>query len=184
VITSIDLRAVLASSVGSPHSDLVTRSTGAKVRGSIEASLSAQSTDSAVVLDFSSVRVLDCSCADEVVAKLLLHRPSGPGGPTSWFVIRGLTESHAEEIDYVLRRRRLALVAEERDGHPRLLGEVDPSAAAAWQVVLARGSAAEQEVADALPLAIDETRRALDALVGAGIVRRAEGRYLTLTTAA
>jgi transcription initiation factor IIE alpha subunit len=61
---------------------------------------------------------------------------------------------------------------------------VDPSAAAAWQVVLDRGSAAEQEIADALPLAIDETRRALDALVGAGIVRRAEGRYLPLTTAA
>lgn len=184
MITSIDLKEVLTRSVGSPHSDLVTRSTGAKVRDSIEASLSAQSTDAAVVLDFSSVRVLDCSCADEVVAKLLLRRPSGPAGPAWWFVIRGLTESHAEEIDHVLRHHRLALVAEELDGRPRLLGAVDPSAAAAWNVVRDRGSSAAEEIADALPLALEETRRALEALVDAGVVRRAEGRYLPLTTAA
>lgn len=184
MITEIDLKTVLAQSVGSPHSDLVTRSTGAKVRTSIEAFLDGRSADAAVVLDFSSVRVLDCSCADEVVAKLLLQRPSGPAGPTRWFVIRGLTETQAEEIDHVLRRHRLALVAEGPGGPPRLLGEVDASAAAAWEFVLARGSALEEEIAEALRLAIDETRRALEALVGAGLVRRSEGRYLPLTAAA
>ena len=74
MITEIDLKDVLARSLGSAHRDLVTRSTGAKVRCTIEETLSAQPADDAVVLDFSSVRVLDCSCADEVVAKLLLLR--------------------------------------------------------------------------------------------------------------
>ena len=182
MITEIDLKDVLARSVGSPHSDLVTRSTGAKVRTTIEADLSGRPGDAAVVLDFSSVRVLDCSCADEVVAKLVLRRAEGPGGGP-WFVIRGLAEGHAEEIDHVLRRRRLALVAEERDGPPRLLGEVDPSAAAAWDVLTGRGSAGAEEVAEALRLALAEAVRALDALVNAGVVRRTGGRYLPLTAA-
>ncbi len=182
MITEIDLREVLARSVGSPHSDLVTRSTGAKVRSAIEADLSGRPGDAAVVLDFSSVRVLDCSCADEVVAKLVLQRAERhSAGP--WFVIRGLGEGHAEEIDHVLRRRRLALVAEAPDGHTRLLGEVDPSAAAAWDVLAGLGSAGPEEVAGALRLALAEAVRALDALVSAGVVREAEGRYLPLTAA-
>jgi len=182
VITEIDLRDVLAKSIGSPHSDLVTRATGAKVRSRIEAELLAEPAAAAVVLDFSSVRVLDCSCADEVIAKLVLQRTQGPNGAVR-FVIRGLAEGQAEEVDHVLRRRRLALVAEELGGRPRLLGEVDPSAAAAWEVLTDRGSAAPAEVALALCLAIEETERALAALVAAGVARQAEGRFLPLTAA-
>jgi hypothetical protein len=182
VITEIDLKDVLARSVGALHSDLVTRSTGAKVRSSIEAELSAQPGGAAVVLDFSSVRVLDCSCADEVVAKLVLQRTAGHD-PGLWFLIRGLGAGQAEEIDHVLRRRRLALVAEEQDGRPRLLGEVDPSAAAAWDVLADLGSAGAEEVAGVLRLALADARRALEALVDAGVVRQAEGRYLPLTAA-
>lgn len=181
-MTEIDLRDVLARSLGATHSDLVTRSTGAKVRGTIEAELSARPAGSAVVLDFSSVRVLDCSCADEVVAKLALQRVEArDGGP--WLVIRGLGEGHAEEIDHVLRRRRLALVAEERGGRPRLLGDVDPSAAAAWDVLAGLGGGGAEEVAEALRLALADARRALDALVLAGVVRQDAGRYLPLTAA-
>ena len=183
MIFEIDLREVLARSVGSPHSDLVTRSTGAKVRNSIEESISGRSADSPVVLDFSSVRVLDCSCADEVVAKLLLHCRAGAAGHAAWFVIRGLTELHAEEIDHVLRRHSLALVAEEQDGRARLLGDVDDSAAAAWRVLADRGGAEDEDVAAELMMGQDETRRLLDGLVVAGVVRRAEGRYLPLTAA-
>ncbi len=182
MITEINLREVLARSVGSPHSDLVTRATGVKVRSRIEAELSEQPAGAAVVLDFSAVRVLDCSCADEVVAKLVLQRTQGPRGEVM-FLIRGLGEGQAEEIDHVLRRRRLALVVEEAGGRPRLLGEVDPSAAAAWAVLSERGSAAVEEVALALRLALEETHRALGALVDAGVARQAEGRFLPLTAA-
>lgn len=182
MITEIDLKEVLARSLGSAHRDLVTRSTGAKVRTSIEEAVSGGAAGDAVVLDFSSVRVLDCSCADEVVAKLVAGRAERhDAGPR--FVIRGLGEGHAEEIDHVLRRRRLALVAEERDGRPRLLGEVDPEAAAAWDVLAGSGGAGPEEIAVALRLALVEARRALEALVEAGVARQDEGRYLPLTAA-
>ena len=183
MINEIDLTEILASSVGSRHRDLVTRSTGAKVRGGIEEALTGRLADDPVVLNFSAVRVLDCSCADEVVAKLLLEHAIGAEGGAVCFVIRGLTETHAEEIDHVLRRRRLALVAEEVGERPRLLGEVPPSAAAAWDVLADRGGAGEEEIASALALPPLEARNALEALVGAGVVRRSEGRYLPLTAA-
>jgi hypothetical protein len=183
VINEIDLTDVLAKSMGSRHRDLVTRSTGAKVRSGIAEALTGKPLDVPVVLDFSAVRVLDCSCADEVVAKLLLEYAIGPEGRAVCFVIRGLTETHAEEIDHVLRRRRLALVAEETGERPRLLGEVAPGAAAAWDVLAERGGAGEEEIASALSLPPLEARHVLEALVGAGVVRRSEGRYLPLTAA-
>lgn len=183
MINEIDLTEVLARSVGSWHRDLVTRSTGAKVRSGIEEALTSRPADDPVVLNFSAVRVLDCSCADEVVAKLLLEHAIGAEGRAVCFVIRGLTETHAEEIDHVLRRRRLALVAEEVGERPRLLGEVAPSAAAAWDVLADRGGAGEEEIALALALPPLEARLALDSLVGAGVVRLSEGRYLPLTAA-
>ena len=183
MINEIDLTEVLARSVGSWHRDLVTRSTGAKVRSGIEEALTRRPADDPVVLNFSAVRVLDCSCADEVVAKLLLEHAIGAEGRAVCFVIRGLTETHAEEIDHVLRRRRLALVAEEVGERPRLLGEVAPSAAAAWDVLADRGGAGEEEIALALALPPLEARLALDSLVGAGVVRLSEGRYLPLTAA-
>ena len=183
MINEIDLTDILARSVGARHRDLVTRSTGAKVRIGIEEALTARPADDPVVLNFSAVRVLDCSCADEVVAKLLLEHAIGPEGRAVCFVIRGLTETHAEEIDLVLRRRRLALVSEEVGERPRLLGEVTPSAAAAWDVLADRGGAGEEEIAVALALPALEARHALEALVGAGVVRRSEGRYLPMTAA-
>jgi DNA-binding IclR family transcriptional regulator len=50
-------------------------------------------------------------------------------------------------------------------------------------VLADRGGAGEEEIAIALALPALETRRALDALVGAGVVRLSEGRYLPLTAA-
>ena len=77
MIAEIDVRAVLSKSVCEFHNDLVTRSTGRAVRNGIEAHLQEHPDVTVVVLDFSAVRVLDCSCADEVIAQLLLRRSTG-----------------------------------------------------------------------------------------------------------
>ncbi len=183
MIAEIDVRAVLSKSVCEFHSDLVTRSTGRAVRSGIEAHLEEHPDVTVVVLDFSSVRVLDCSCADEVIAQLLLrHAPGGVPRPT-YFLVRGLDETHADQIDDVLRRHGLALVAEERGGATRLLGAFTELMRTAWESLAARGSAAVEELASELAWSPDDARRALDELAGRGLVMRAHERYLPLPAA-
>ncbi len=184
MIGEIDVRAVLARSVCEFHNDLVTRSTGRAVRSGIEAHLQEHPDITVVVLDFSAVRVLDCSCADEIVAQLLLRSQPGAGtGRVIYFVVRGLDEVHADQIDEVLRRHGLALVAEERGGAKRLLGRATDLMRTAWERVSSHGSAEAEELASELSWPLDEARRALDDLAGLGLVMRADAHYLPLTAA-
>ena len=69
----IDLSSVLRQTLACDlYSNLVTRPTGAAVRGQIEADARATPVARALtVIDFSHVSMIDFSCADEVVAKLL-----------------------------------------------------------------------------------------------------------------
>ncbi len=184
MIGEIDVRAVLSRSVCEFHSDLVTRSTGRAVRDGIEAHLQEHPDITIVVLDFSAVRVLDCSCADEIVAQLLLRSGTGAGsGRDTYFLVRGLDEMHADQIDEVLRRHGLALAAEERDGGKRLLGWATDVMRAAWAHLASRGSALPEELAVALSWPVEEARGALDALAGRRVVIRSEEHYLPLSAA-
>ena len=184
MIAQIDVRAVLSRSVCEFHNDLVTRSTGRAVRSGIEAHLQEHPDVTVVVLDFSAVRVLDCSCADEVVAQLLLRtEPGAERGRSTYFVVRGLDEVHADQIDEVLRRHGLPLVAEERGGTKRLLGLATGPMRTAWEKVVSHGSAVAEDLASELSWPVDDARRALDDLAGHRLVMRADAQYLPLTAA-
>ena len=76
MIQTIRIGLLLREAVATPYRNLVTRPTGAAVRGRIEEAL-AESGCLTALLDFSDIELLDFSCADEVVAKLLLA-----GSPT------------------------------------------------------------------------------------------------------
>lgn len=184
MIAEIDVRAVLSRSVCEFHNDLVTRSTGRAVRSGIEAHLQEHPDVTVVVLDFSAVRVLDCSCADEVVAQLLLRsEPAAAEGRLTYFLVRGLDEVHADQIDEVLRRHGLTLVAEERGGAKRLLGWATDLMRTAWASVVSHGSALPEDLASELAWPVDDARRALDELAGHRLVMRADAHYLPLTAA-
>ena len=91
---SIDVGRLVRRNVASLYSSLVTRPTGQAVRLAIENVLAEETGPiSLSVIDLSQVTVIDFSCADEVVAKLLLRfleegSPEGsllclPGDPGS-----------------------------------------------------------------------------------------------------
>ena len=71
MIATIHIGHVLRETAATPYRNLITRPTGAAVRDRIEAAL-ARSDCAIALLDFSDVDLLDYSCADEVVAKLLM----------------------------------------------------------------------------------------------------------------
>ena len=141
----LDLRMALARAECDLYSNLVTRATGRAVRGQLETMLREMSGQRLAVLDFTHVGVLDFSCADEIVAQLLLRFGAGlpahaPAPQTpSYFMFRGLAEAHLEALEPVLERHGLALVAEAPDGSMQLVGTVAPEEHSTWQLVLASG---------------------------------------------
>ena len=72
---------MLRETAATPYRNLITRPTGAAVRDRIEAAL-AHSDCATALLDFSDMELLDYSCADEVVAKLLMACRENSGA--SW----------------------------------------------------------------------------------------------------
>ncbi len=137
----LDLRTAIALAECDLYSNLVTRATGRAVRGQLESMLSEMPGQRLAVLDFSHVGVLDFSCADEIVAQLLLrfgaglpaHAPAPQ--PPSYFMCRGLADAHLEMLEPVLERHGLALVVEGPDGSMQLVGMVEPEEHSAWQLV-------------------------------------------------
>jgi hypothetical protein len=145
MIQTIRIGHLLREAVAAPYRNLVTRPTGAAVRTRIEETL-ARSNCSTAMLDFSEIELVDLSCADEVVAKLLLA-----GGNAYFFVLQGLREDHHEAIDHVLTHHRLAVAAMPPGNRaPLLLGWVPADARAAFACICERGPLAAPDVARAL----------------------------------
>lgn len=139
--THIDLGTVLRQTLSAQlYSNLVTRPTGRAVRKQIE-DLLTSSQPSLAVIDFSHVTMIDYSCADEVVAKLLMDEDR-----EAYFVFRGMTEDHWHAIEQVLESHRLALVVEGERG-VEVMGVLDELELRAWSTVKGRGEAAPWEVA-------------------------------------
>ena len=84
MINHIDLSSVLRRTVCDLYTDLVTRPTGAAVRDGIEKQLAELGDRTLTVIDFSYVGLLDYSCADEIVAKLVPRGESGIDRERPW----------------------------------------------------------------------------------------------------
>jgi hypothetical protein len=162
-VTRIDVGSVLRHSANLPFSDLVTRPTGAAVRRCIERELALMSDGEVAMLDFSHIGMMDYSCADEVVAKLLLAL-AAQGSAPGYVVFHGITDAHLEAIEVVLDHHGLALVVQFADGGARLVGAVTDDERTVWELINARGSAAPEEMAAAAGLDLAEIGRILDSL--------------------
>ncbi len=178
----IEVSSFVARSVASLYSHLVTRPTGQAVRLAIESQIGEMGALCLSVLDFGQVAVLDYSCADETVAKLILRYQAEDRPADAYFVVRGLAEHHLETIEAVLERHGLSLVAELESG-PTLLGVVEDAEREAWMALerLGRGSAAE--VADYLGVPVSEVAPVLDSLRRRRVIlrREASGLHYALT---
>ena len=159
----IDVGQVLQGTVASLYAHLVTRPTGRAVRMAIEARLqSAGGARSLSLIDLSEVVILDFSCADEVVARLV-EDATKSRTHEAFFVFRGVHEPHRDQIESVLERRGLATVVETDPGSYRLLGTRTDGEDRIWQEVERRGLVSPKEVAQ---VAADAAAlRALESLV-------------------
>lgn len=126
-----DLSDLVKRSVATLYSHLVTRPTGEALRVGIENQITELGALCLTVLDFSEVVVLDYSCAEETVAKLIQRFQRDDRPADAFFIARGVDDRHRETLETVLSRQDLTLVAELEDG-PGLLGHATPVEHAAW----------------------------------------------------
>jgi hypothetical protein len=181
---SFDLSSLVSRSVASFYSHLVTRPTGKALRMGIESQIGERGHVCLSVLDFTQVVVLDYSCADEAVAKLIQRYQPAERPADAYFVARGLAEQHREPLDEVLLRHGLTLVAED-DGRFVLLGTCTELEYQVWEAVQHRGAASVTEVvADLEAGGVDDVAHALDALSERRVLfhRPTHSAYVSLTT--
>ena len=179
----IDVSSVLRQTLSCElYSNLVTRPTGAAVRTQIEALLADARERSLTIIDFSHVGMIDFSCADEVVAKLLLRYAAAEReAREAYFLFRGVTDDHWDAIEAVLERHGLALVLESADGDgARLVGIVDDGERRAWQKVYELGRTGAADLASALGTAPDACQRVLDGLHRRRLVMRLDDAYVAV----
>src|SRR5947207_302296 len=113
----IDISSVLRQTLACDlYSNLVTRKTGAAVRTQIERMLGESRERTLTVIDFSQVSMIDFSCADEVVAKLLLRYCADDAPQEAYFLFRGVGDQHWLAIDPVLEQNGLAMALESEAG--------------------------------------------------------------------
>ncbi|MBA3445909.1 MAG: hypothetical protein H0T58_13805 [Gemmatimonadales bacterium] len=178
MIQTIRIGLLLREAVAAPYRNLVTRPTGAAVRNRIEATL-ADSNCLTALLDFSDIELVDLSCADEVVAKLLLTVR------TAYFVVlQGLREDHHEAIDHVLTHHRLAVASVPPGSRaPRLLGWVPADAREAFTCISEGGPLDVSGLCHNLDWTFSRGREALDDLAVHRLVQPVGQLYYPIQTA-
>jgi hypothetical protein len=175
----IELAPLLRETVATPYRDLVTRPTGATIRRQVEARIAA-SPHPTTHLDFDSIGLLDYSCADEVVAKLLLN---DSGDRPRFVVLVNVAESHWEAIEHVLETHRLSVVAISSElRRPALLGWRTPDLILAFEAVVEIGAGDARRVADQLGWTLERAADALQSLALRRLVQAASGTYRPLPT--
>jgi len=119
-----DLYTFLKEELKNGSSDLVTRPSGKVMRERIEKEIVTEEEGTVVALDFSNIGIVDYSCADEIIAKLVSRLLSDEYGG-KFVILTGLNEHQKENVEVALERKSLAVVASMRDGKAVMLGTLN-----------------------------------------------------------
>lgn len=152
---------------------LVTRETGQTVRSFIARELLALEAGRVMTLDFSGVGIIDFSCADECLAKLVTRLIAGEYGE-KYLRLAGLGESQRENIHVALERKRLPALLVHPDGSWDCLGTITPHLRETLQLLVARGHISAREMVGALDLELTTSSTRLGSLHRLRLVRRRE----------
>ena len=180
MMNHIDISSVLRQTLACDlYSNLVTRSTGAAVRGQIEQLLSEAGERALTVIDFSQVSMIDFSCADEVVAKLLIRYEDESRPHDAYFLFRGVTEHHWDAIEAVLERHGLALAMEQDDG-VQLMGVLSDVERRVWEATYRLVKADPADLAAETGTDRAEVQAALDSLCRRRLVMCVDDEYVAV----
>jgi hypothetical protein len=154
-------------------SDLVTRPSGQAIRNRIEKNIENEKDGAVIALDFSKIGIIDYSCADEIVAKLISRLLSGEYGD-KYIILMGLNENQKENIEVALERKELAVMAQMQNGKKFLLGSLNNYLKETLNLILKKGKITAKELSEAMKLEANTSGTRLLNLHKKRIVRRIE----------
>jgi len=168
-----NLYKILKEELKNGSSDLVTRPSGQVIRNRIEKDMENEKDGQIIALDFSKIGIIDYSCADEVVAKLISRLLSGEYGD-KYIILIGLNENQRENIEVALERKELAVMAQMKNGKKALLGNLNNYLKETLNLILKKGKITASDLSEYLKLPANTSGTRLLNLHKKRVVRRIE----------
>jgi hypothetical protein len=150
-MTSYNLYRFLKEELKNGSSDLVTRPSGQVIRERIEKNIEAEKNGEVIALDFSEIGIIDYSCADEIVAKLI-SRLWGNEYGDRYIILTGLNENQKENIEVALERKDIAVIARMKDGKEILLGNLNNYLLKTLEVVITKDRITTKDLSEIMNL--------------------------------
>ena len=167
------LREILKELLVNGSRNLVTRETGKRMREALEERLQTESPGELIILDFKGVGILDYSCADEIVAKLISRLNAGEYGDR-YLLLRGLNPTQKENIEVALERKHLAALFLNEEKKWEVLGVLNNYLKETLDEVMTKGRITARDLADAEDLEINTSSTRLANLHKLQLVQRRE----------
>lgn len=168
-----DLYKILKKELKNGSSDLVTRPSGQAIRSRIERDIVKEGDRAVISLNFSKIGVIDYSCADEIVAKLVSRLLGGEYG-NIYILLTGINENQKENIEVALERKGLAIMAKTKNNKKILLGNINNYLKQTLDLILEKDKITARELSDIMKLEANTSGTRLLNLHKKRLVKRTE----------
>ena len=168
-----NLYKLLKEELKNGSNDLVTRTSGQAIRERIERDIAQEEDGAIIALDFSKIGIIDYSCADEIVAKLISRLLSGEYGD-KYITLIGLNENQRENIEVALERKDLAVMAEMQDSKKILLGSLNNYLKETLNLILKKGRITAKDLSESMKLEANTSGTRLLNLYKKRLVKRVD----------
>jgi hypothetical protein len=172
-MTTCDLNKILEKELQSGSSDLVTRQSGQVIRERVERNIEKEDVGAVIALDFSNIGIIDYSCADEIVAKLISRLLGGEYGD-KYITLTGINDNQKENIEVALERKNLAIMTEMRNGEKVLLGKLNNYLKNTLQLIVKKSKITSMDLAKTMKLEANTSGTRLLNLHKKRLVKRSE----------
>lgn len=167
---TVNVRDILGATDAEVH--MVTRDTGRKARAKTAEILASSGEGTVMTLDFEGVGIIDFSCADEFLAKLLTRLTAGEYGD-KYLRLTGINASQRENLEVALERKKLATILSE-DGSWSCLGSLKPYLRETLGVVMESDQLSARELSELLDIELNNSSTRLINLHRQRLVTRRE----------
>jgi hypothetical protein len=170
---SYNLYNFLKEELKNGSSDLVTRPSGQVMRSRIEKEIQQESDGEIIALDFSQIGIIDYSCADEIIAKLISRLLANEYGDR-YIILAGVNDNQKENIEVALERKDLAVMVELRNGEKVLIGNLNNYLKETLELIISKNKISARDLSDAMKLEANTSGTRLLNLHKKRLVRRSD----------